>query len=51
MLNPSTALGGTWRTVKQFANAEALEELFTGQWQNRTSVPDDDRPCLDARRD
>ncbi|WP_143665384.1 hypothetical protein [Streptomyces sp. gb14] len=39
----------TWRTVKQLTEAKAPEELFTGQWQNRPSVPDDYKPNLDDR--
>ncbi|MEU2289141.1 transposase [Streptomyces sp. NPDC013178] len=39
----------TCRTVKQFADAAAPEELFTGQWQNRPSVLDDYKPYLDDR--
>ncbi|WP_405563010.1 ISL3 family transposase [Streptomyces phaeochromogenes] len=42
-------LGMTWRTVKQLADAARPEELFTGQWQNRTSVLDDYKPYLDER--
>ncbi|MFG3024484.1 transposase [Streptomyces sp. NPDC048254] len=39
----------TYRTVKQFADAATLEELFTGQWQNRPSVLDGYEPYLDDR--
>ncbi|MGW0367300.1 transposase [Streptomyces sp. NPDC002990] len=39
----------TYRTVKQLADAETPEELFTGQWQNRSSVLDDFKPYLDDR--
>ncbi|MER6151578.1 ISL3 family transposase [Streptomyces hirsutus] len=42
-------LGMTYRTVKQFADAAAPEELFTGQWQKRPSVLDDYKPYLDDR--
>uniref|UniRef100_A0AAU2VUC7 ISL3 family transposase n=1 Tax=Streptomyces sp. NBC_00008 TaxID=2903610 RepID=A0AAU2VUC7_9ACTN len=42
-------LGMTYRTVKQLADAETPEELFTGQWQNRSSVLDDFKPYLDDR--
>lgn len=42
-------LGMTWRTVQRFANAGAPEELFTGQWQNRTSVLDDYKTYPDER--
>lgn len=42
-------LGLTYGTVKQLANAATPEELFTGQWQNRPSVLDDYKPCLDDR--
>ncbi|WP_163010569.1 transposase [Streptomyces dangxiongensis] len=41
--------GMTWRTVKQFADAAKPEDLFTGQWQHRPSVPDDYKPYLDDR--
>lgn len=42
-------LGMTWRTVQRFADATAPEELFTGQWQNRTSVLDEYKTYLDER--
>ena len=42
-------LGMTYRTVKQLADAATPEELFTGQWQNRPSVLDDDKPHIDDR--
>ncbi|MGW8726246.1 transposase [Streptomyces sp. NPDC055808] len=42
-------LGMTWRTVQRFADAAAPEELFTGQWQNRTSVLDEYKTYLDER--
>ncbi|WP_455681445.1 transposase [Streptomyces echinatus] len=38
-----------WHTVKRFADAAKPEDLFTGQWQNRTSVLDDYKPHLDDR--
>ncbi|MEV7996101.1 transposase [Streptomyces sp. NPDC086077] len=39
-----------WHTVKRFADAaKPDEDLFTGQWQNRTSVLDDYKPYLDDR--
>ncbi|MFE6840350.1 hypothetical protein ACFVFI_36690 [Streptomyces sp. NPDC057705] len=34
-------LGMTYRTVQRFANADWPEGLFTGQWQNRSSVLDE----------
>ncbi|MFD8692997.1 ISL3 family transposase [Streptomyces sp. NPDC059651] len=37
-------LGMTWRTVQRFAGAAEPERLFTGQWQNRTSVLEGHRP-------
>ncbi|MFI0156469.1 hypothetical protein [Streptomyces lydicus] len=40
----------THRTVKCFADAAKLEDLFRGQWQNnRTSVLDEYKPYLDDR--
>ncbi|MFI9047348.1 transposase [Streptomyces sp. NPDC053427] len=42
-------LGMAWHTVKRFADAAAPEDLFTGQWQNRSSVLDDYKPYLDDR--
>ncbi|MFG3532308.1 hypothetical protein ACGF8B_37105 [Streptomyces sp. NPDC047917] len=39
----------SWHTVKRFADATKPEELFTGQWQNRSSVLDDYKPYLDDR--
>ncbi|MEV5122068.1 hypothetical protein AB0K49_04560 [Streptomyces decoyicus] len=39
----------TWRSVKQCADVAMPEELFTGQWQNRSSVLDDYKPYLDDR--
>ncbi|MGW3360959.1 ISL3 family transposase [Streptomyces bungoensis] len=42
-------LGMAWHTVKRFADAAKPEDLFTGQWQNRTSVLDDYKPYLDDR--
>ncbi|GDY49399.1 hypothetical protein SVIO_000220 [Streptomyces violaceusniger] len=42
-------LGMTYRTVQRLANAATPEELFTGQWQNRTSVLDEYKPYLDDR--
>ncbi|MFI2765387.1 ISL3 family transposase [Streptomyces echinatus] len=42
-------LGMTYRTVKQFADAATPEELFTGQWQHRSSVLDEYKPYLDDR--
>lgn len=38
-----------WHTVKRFADAAKPDDLFTGQWQNRTSVLDDYKPYLDDR--
>ena len=38
-----------WHTVKRFSDAAKPEELFTGQWQNRTSLLDDCKPYLDDR--
>ncbi|MFF8919478.1 ISL3 family transposase [Streptomyces sp. NPDC015032] len=42
-------LGMSWHTVKRFADAAKPEDLFTGQWQNRSSVLDDYKPYLDNR--
>ncbi|MET7548427.1 ISL3 family transposase [Streptomyces sp. NPDC005479] len=42
-------LGMTYRTVKQLADAQTPEELFTGQWQNRLSVLDEYKTYLDDR--
>ncbi|MEW2418404.1 hypothetical protein AB0953_32645 [Streptomyces sp. NPDC046866] len=42
-------LGMAWHTVKRFCDAEKPEDLFTGQWQNRTSVLDEYKPYLDDR--
>ncbi|MFG2425337.1 ISL3 family transposase [Streptomyces sp. NPDC048448] len=42
-------LGMAWHTVKRFADAAEPEDLFTGQWQNRSSVLDDYKPFLDDR--
>ncbi|MGV9503847.1 ISL3 family transposase [Streptomyces sp. NPDC003642] len=42
-------LGMAWHTVKRFADAAKPEDLFTGQWQNRTSVLDEYKPYLDDR--
>ncbi|MER5853564.1 ISL3 family transposase [Streptomyces sp. NPDC002012] len=42
-------LGMAWHTVKRFVDASTPEGLFTGQWQNRLSVLDDYKPCLDDR--
>ncbi|MEU4732092.1 ISL3 family transposase [Streptomyces sp. NPDC023588] len=42
-------LGMTYRTVQRFANAARPEDLFTGQWQNRSSVLDEYKPYLDNR--
>ncbi|MER6923951.1 hypothetical protein [Streptomyces spiralis] len=39
----------TYRTVQRLADAATPEELFTGQWQNRTSVLDECKPYLDDR--
>ncbi|MES9588394.1 MULTISPECIES: transposase [unclassified Streptomyces] len=39
----------SWHTVKRYADAAKPEELFTGQWQNRSSVLDDYKPYLDDR--
>ncbi|MFJ4206716.1 ISL3 family transposase [Streptomyces sviceus] len=45
---PAAARHGR-HTVKRFADAAKPEDLFTGQWQNRTSVLDDYKPYLDDR--
>ncbi|WP_381805081.1 ISL3 family transposase [Streptomyces niveus] len=42
-------LGMTSRTVKRYADAARPEDLFTGQWQTRTSVLDEYKPYLDDR--
>lgn len=42
-------LGMTYRTVQRFADAARPEDLFTGQWQSRTSVLDEYKPYLDDR--
>ncbi|MFE3158494.1 ISL3 family transposase [Streptomyces sp. NPDC059221] len=42
-------LGMAWHTVKRLADAAKPEDLFTGQWQNRTSVLDDYKPYIDDR--
>ncbi|MFF4449779.1 ISL3 family transposase [Streptomyces sp. NPDC001502] len=42
-------LGMTYRTVQRFADAARPEDLFTGQWQNRSSVLDDYKSYLDGR--
>ncbi|MEU0759359.1 ISL3 family transposase [Streptomyces microflavus] len=42
-------LGMTSRTVKRYADASRPEDLFTGQWQTRTSVLDEYKPYLDDR--
>ncbi|MCX4672443.1 transposase [Streptomyces sp. NBC_01381] len=39
----------TSRTVKRYADAAQPENLFAGQWQNRTSVLDDYETYLDDR--
>ncbi|MER7185105.1 transposase [Streptomyces hyaluromycini] len=39
----------TSRTVKRYADAARPEDLFTGQWQARTSVLDKDKTYLDDR--
>ncbi|WP_225804292.1 hypothetical protein [Streptomyces sp. NK15101] len=39
----------TYRTVKQLADVQIPEELFTGQWQNRPSVLDEYKTYLDDR--
>ncbi|WSF38054.1 hypothetical protein OG548_00795 [Streptomyces sp. NBC_01356] len=39
----------TSRTVKRYADAVRPEELFAGQWQNRTSMLDELRSNLDDR--
>ncbi|MFE5077621.1 hypothetical protein [Streptomyces halstedii] len=39
----------TSRTVKKYADAAQPEDLFTGQWQNRTSVLDEYKTYLDDR--
>ncbi|MFE9469245.1 ISL3 family transposase [Streptomyces virginiae] len=42
-------LGMTYRTVQRFADAARPEDLFTGQWQNRSSVLDEYKSYLDDR--
>ncbi|MFE6848689.1 ISL3 family transposase [Streptomyces sp. NPDC057686] len=42
-------LGMTSRTVKRYADAATPEDLFTGQWQTRTSVLDEYKTYLDDR--
>ncbi len=42
-------LGMTYRTVQRFADAARPENLFTRQWQNRTSALDEYKPYLDDR--
>ncbi|WP_323185475.1 ISL3 family transposase [Streptomyces sp. NBC_01214] len=42
-------LGMTYRTVQRFADAARPEDLFTGQWQNRSSILDEYKPYLDDR--
>ncbi|AKL64270.1 ISL3 family transposase [Streptomyces sp. Mg1] len=42
-------LGMTSRTVKRYADAATPEDLFTGQWQTRTSVLDEYKAYLDDR--
>lgn len=42
-------LGMTSRTVKRYADAAKPEDLFTGQWQARTSVLDEYKTYLDDR--
>lgn len=42
-------LGMTSRTVKRYADAARPEDLFTGQWQTRTSILDEYKPYLDDR--
>ncbi|MFI6063309.1 ISL3 family transposase [Streptomyces sp. NPDC051286] len=37
------------RTVKKYADAAKPEDLFTGQWQNRSSVLDEYKTYLDDR--
>ncbi|GAA4989936.1 hypothetical protein GCM10023205_71470 [Yinghuangia aomiensis] len=44
-------LGMGSTTVQRLAGAAAPEDLFTGQWQNRTSVLDPFKPYLDNRWD
>ncbi|MER5775534.1 transposase [Streptomyces sp. NPDC002039] len=39
----------TSRTVKRYADAATPEDLFTGQWQTRTSVLDEYKAYLDDR--
>ncbi|MFF0009650.1 ISL3 family transposase [Streptomyces tibetensis] len=39
----------TYRTVKRYADATRPEDLFAGQWQNRTSVLDEYKSYLDDR--
>lgn len=39
----------TSRTVKRYADAATPEDLFTSQWQTRTSVLDEYKPYLDDR--
>ncbi|MGW9398665.1 ISL3 family transposase [Streptomyces sp. NPDC055642] len=42
-------LGMTSRTVKRYADAAKPEDLFTGQWQARTSLLDEYKTHLDNR--
>ncbi|MFJ6793936.1 ISL3 family transposase [Streptomyces sp. NPDC091268] len=42
-------LGMSSRTVKRYADAASPEDLFTGQWQTRTSVLDKYKTHLDDR--
>ncbi|MEU2250947.1 ISL3 family transposase [Streptomyces sp. NPDC019224] len=44
-------LGMTSRTVKRYADAARPEDLFTGQWQTRSSVLDEYKTYLDDRWD
>ena len=39
----------TSRTVKRYADAAKPEDLFTGQWQARTSALDEYKTSLDDR--
>lgn len=42
-------LGMSQNTVLRFSRADRPEVLFDRRWQNRTSVLDEYKPCLDDR--
>ncbi|GAA0533680.1 MULTISPECIES: hypothetical protein [Streptomyces] len=42
-------LGMSQNTVLRFSRADTPQELFAGQWQNRTSVLDEYKTYLDDR--